>query len=67
MAAGQQIFFCETMKLTETGDTRALLVPSRDGWVHHPGIPGELWAFFAYICIMPIMGVTISWQTAMTD
>ena len=45
MAAGQQIFLYETMKLAETGDTRALLVPSRDSWVHHPGIPGELWAF----------------------
>ena len=35
----------KSMKLAETGDTRALLVPSRDGWVHHPGIPGDLWAF----------------------
>ena len=34
-----------SMKFAETGDRRALLMPSKDGWVPHPGIPGDLWAF----------------------
>ena len=33
------------VKLAEKGEQRALLIPSRDGWVSHPGLPGDLWAF----------------------
>ena len=33
------------VKLVEKGEQRALLTPSRDGWVSHPGLPGDLWAF----------------------
>ena len=32
--------------LTSKGDRTALLRPSRQGWVPHPGIPGDLWAFY---------------------
>ena len=32
-------------KLTDEGDTNALLIPSMAGWIPHPGIPGDLWAF----------------------
>lgn len=33
------------LKLAEKGSTNALLVPTKDGWVPHQGIPGDLWAF----------------------
>ena len=32
-------------KLASKGDTDALLVPTRDGWKPHPGLPGDLLAF----------------------
>ena len=31
--------------LASKGDCTAVLRPSRQGWVPHPGIPGDLWAF----------------------
>ena len=38
-------FSSKSVKLAEKGDQRALLMPSKDGWVPHAGIPGDLWAF----------------------
>ena len=35
----------KSVKLADKGDQRALLIPSKDGWVPHSGIPGDLWAF----------------------
>ena len=32
--------------LASKGDRTALLGQSRQGWVPHPGIPGDLWAFY---------------------
>lgn len=36
---------CQSFKLASEGDTTALLMPSKHGWVAHPGLPGDLWAF----------------------
>ena len=38
----------KALKLAPRGSTRALLVPFKDGWISHPGIPGDLWAFAFY-------------------
>ena len=36
----------KAQKLASMGDTDALLLPSKHGWVpHRRGIPGDLWAF----------------------
>ena len=35
----------KSRKLARKGDTAALYVPSRNGWVPHHGIPLDLWAF----------------------
>ena len=35
----------KSKRLAVQGDSNALLVPSRKGWVPHKGIPGDLWAF----------------------
>ena len=35
----------KSKRLAVQGDSNALLVPFRKGWVPHKGIPGDLWAF----------------------
>ena len=36
----------KVQRLASKGDRTALLRPSRQGWVPHPGIPGDLWALY---------------------
>lgn len=36
----------KSYKLASKGSRTALLSPSKKGWVHHSGIPGDLWAFY---------------------
>ena len=35
----------KSRKLAVKGKVGALLSPSKQGWIPHPGIPGDLWAF----------------------
>ena len=35
----------KSCRLAVKGEVGALLLPSRQGWIPHPGIPGDLWAF----------------------
>ena len=32
-------------RLAVKGEVGALLLPAKEGWIPHPGIPGDLWAF----------------------
>ena len=36
----------KVQRMASKGDRTVLLRPSRQGWVPHPGIPGDLWAFY---------------------
>ena len=40
-----QCWSAKSLKLAVKGNSKALLVPSKRGWVFHAGIPGDLWAF----------------------
>ena len=35
----------KSCRLAVKGEAGALLLPSKQGWIPHPGIPGDLWAF----------------------
>ena len=35
----------KSQRLDVRGSTQALLTPSKNGWIPHPGLPGDLWAF----------------------
>ena len=35
----------KSCRLAVKGEVGALLLPSKQGWIPHPGIPGDLWAF----------------------
>ena len=35
----------KSCRLAGKGEAGALLLPSKQGWIPHPGIPGDLWAF----------------------
>ena len=37
----------KSCRLAVKGEARALLLPSKQGCIPHPGIPGDLWAFGA--------------------
>ncbi len=40
-----QCYSVKSLKLARKGDTGALFIPSKKGWVPHSGIPGDLVAF----------------------
>lgn len=40
-----QAWSSKAVLLAPKGDKSALLAPSPHGWIPHPGIPGDLWAF----------------------
>ena len=40
-----QRYSTNSMKLDVEGSTKALLIPTRNGWSAHPGLPGDLWGF----------------------
>ena len=37
----------QAFKMASTGEGDVLLIPSSQGWIPHPGIPGNLWVFLA--------------------
>jgi len=45
---GGQRYAVKARKLARKGNTMAFLVPSRNGWVPHHGIPGDVWVFALY-------------------
>ena len=41
-----QCWSSRSLKLACKGDSQALLIPSKEGWINHTNIPGDLWIFF---------------------
>lgn len=40
-----QCWSTRSLKLACKGDSQALLIPSKKGWINHSNIPGDLWIF----------------------
>ena len=40
-----QCWSSRSLKLACKGDSQALLIPSKEGWINHTNIPGDFWIF----------------------